>query len=40
MVDVEAGEFWVFFGGCAPLPWKIACDEDKTDVSLSTKLFW
>ena len=40
MADAEAGEFWGFFGGCAPLPSKIACDEDKTDVSLSTKLFW
>ncbi|KAJ6378393.1 hypothetical protein OIU78_028602, partial [Salix suchowensis] len=39
MADAEAGEFWGFFGGCAPLPRKIACDEDKTDVSLSTKLF-
>ncbi|KAJ6408829.1 hypothetical protein OIU84_008515 [Salix udensis] len=39
MADAEAGEFWGFLGGCAPLPRKIACDEDKTDVSLSTKLF-
>ncbi|KAB5552656.1 hypothetical protein DKX38_009967 [Salix brachista] len=39
MADAEAGEFWVFFGGFAPLPRKTASDEDKTDVSLSTKLF-
>ncbi|KAI5585415.1 hypothetical protein POPTR_006G165300v4 [Populus trichocarpa] len=39
MADAETGEFWGFFGGFAPLPRKTASDEDKTDVSLSTKLF-
>ncbi|KAJ6742869.1 VILLIN-3-LIKE [Salix viminalis] len=39
MADAEAGEFWGFFGGFAPLPRKTVSDEDKTDVSLSTKLF-
>jgi gelsolin len=40
MADAETGEFCGFFGGFAPLPRKTASDEDKTDVSLSTKLFW
>ncbi|KAF4390902.1 hypothetical protein F8388_005715 [Cannabis sativa] len=30
MADPEAGEFWGFFGGFAPLPKKAASDEDKT----------
>lgn len=39
MADAEAGEFWGFFGGFAPLPRKAVSDEDKTDVSHAAKLF-
>ncbi|XP_062077516.1 villin-4-like [Humulus lupulus] len=38
MADPEAGEFWGFFGGFAPLPKKVASDEDKTFASQPTKL--
>ncbi|XVF34161.1 hypothetical protein REPUB_Repub18cG0034700 [Reevesia pubescens] len=38
MADAETGEFWGFFGGFAPLPRKIASDEDKTVDSHPTKL--
>jgi gelsolin len=38
MADPEAGEFWGFFGGFAPLPKKAASDEDKTIGSHPTKL--
>ena len=40
MADPEAGEFWGFFGGFAPLPKKAASDEDKTIASHPTKLLW
>ncbi|KAK6944212.1 Gelsolin-like domain, partial [Dillenia turbinata] len=38
MADAEAGEFWGFFGGFAPLPRKTSSDEDKS-VDTSAKLF-
>ncbi|KAK9989703.1 hypothetical protein SO802_029942 [Lithocarpus litseifolius] len=38
MADAEAGEFWGFFGGFAPLPRKTASDEDKAVDSHPTKL--
>lgn len=40
MADADAGEFWVFFGGFAPLPRKAASSDDngKIDNVLSTKL--
>lgn len=41
MADAEAGEFWGFFGGFAPLPRKTAIIEDNNKVvdSHSTKLY-
>nr|BAC77209.1 actin filament bundling protein P-115-ABP [Lilium longiflorum] len=38
MADVEAGEFWGFFGGFAPLPRKAAFDHDRKTETLATKL--
>lgn len=40
MADADAGEFWGFFGGFAPLPRKAASSDDngKIDKVLSTKL--
>lgn len=38
MADAEAGEFWGFFGGFAPLPRKTTSDEDKAVDSHPTKL--
>ena len=40
MADAEAGEFWAFFGGFAPLPRKTTISEDNKAVdSHSTKLY-
>ncbi|XP_008781818.1 villin-5-like [Phoenix dactylifera] len=39
MADAEAGEFWGFFGGFAPLPRKVASEDDRNGVAFSTKLF-
>ncbi|KAF7806650.1 villin-4 [Senna tora] len=38
MADADAGEFWGFFGGFAPLPRKAATDDDKTVDSHPPKL--
>lgn len=40
MADAEAGEFWGFFGGFAPLPRKATSEENGKDESFSTKLLW
>lgn len=40
MADADAGEFWTFFGGFAPLPRKTAADDDKTIDSYPPKLQW
>ncbi|KAL0404642.1 UNVERIFIED_CONTAM: Villin-4 [Sesamum radiatum] len=39
MSDAETGEFWVFFGGFAPLPKKTNTDEPKSADLISSKLF-
>ncbi|XP_010928694.1 villin-3 isoform X1 [Elaeis guineensis] len=39
MADAEAGEFWGFFGGFAPLPRKAASEDAKNWEAFSTKLF-
>ncbi|KAI9078725.1 hypothetical protein K1719_039312 [Acacia pycnantha] len=38
MADADAGEFWAFFGGFAPLPRKTASDDDNTVDSQPPKL--
>ncbi|WOK92682.1 villin-4-like isoform X1 [Canna indica] len=38
MADAEAGEFWGFFGGFAPLPRKAVSEDDKKVQAFSTKL--
>ncbi|XP_054822780.1 villin-4-like [Prosopis cineraria] len=38
MADADAGEFWGFFGGFAPLPRKTASDDDSIVDSQSPKL--
>ena len=41
MADAEAGEFWGYFGGFAPLPRKAAASEiNKLVEPSSAKLFW
>lgn len=40
MADADTGEFWGLFGGFAPLPRKVASDEEKTVDSVPTKLYW
>ncbi|KAK4485582.1 hypothetical protein RD792_008225 [Penstemon davidsonii] len=39
MADAEAGEFWGFFGGFAPLPRKTNTDESKSTDIVPSKLF-
>ncbi|KAL7097492.1 hypothetical protein ACP275_10G148200 [Erythranthe tilingii] len=39
MADSEAGEFWGFFGGFAPLPRKTNTDEPKSNGVISSTLF-
>ncbi|KAH9653843.1 Villin-4 [Citrus sinensis] len=41
MADAEAGEFWGFFGGFAPLPRKMTISEENNNIvhSHSTKLY-
>ncbi|KAG1364135.1 villin-3 [Cocos nucifera] len=39
MADAEAGEFWGFFGGFAPLPRKAASEDARNGEAFSTKLF-
>ncbi|KAH9616763.1 hypothetical protein KSS87_003305 [Heliosperma pusillum] len=39
MADVEAGEFWGFFGGFAPLPRKSATDGNKKADPIPPKLY-
>ncbi|XP_074273714.1 villin-4-like [Silene latifolia] len=39
MADVEAGEFWGFFGGFAPLPRKSATDRNKKADPIPPKLY-
>ncbi|KAL7138141.1 hypothetical protein ABFS83_10G143500 [Erythranthe nasuta] len=39
MADSEAGEFWGFFGGFAPLPRKANTDEPKSNGVISSTLF-
>ncbi|KAL0359761.1 UNVERIFIED_CONTAM: Villin-4 [Sesamum angustifolium] len=39
MSDAETGEFWVFFGGFAPLPKKTTTDEPNSADLISSKLF-
>ncbi|KAJ4957491.1 hypothetical protein NE237_024602 [Protea cynaroides] len=38
MADAETGEFWSLFGGFAPLPRKVATEDDNTFDAFSTKL--
>ncbi|KAK1268696.1 Villin-4 [Acorus gramineus] len=38
MADSEAGEFWSFFGGFAPLPKKTATDDDRSTETFATRL--
>ncbi|XP_038983999.1 villin-5-like isoform X2 [Phoenix dactylifera] len=38
MADAEAGEFWGSFGGFAPLPRKVASEDDRNGEAFSTKL--
>ncbi|XP_042444241.1 villin-5-like isoform X2 [Zingiber officinale] len=38
MADAEAGEFWGFFGGFAPLPRKAASEDEKKVETFSQKL--
>ncbi|OAY85038.1 Villin-4 [Ananas comosus] len=38
MADAEAGEFWGFFGGFAPLPRKATSEENGKDESFSTNV--
>ncbi|KAK1293323.1 Villin-4 [Acorus calamus] len=38
MADSEAGEFWSFFGGFAPLPRKTATDDDRSTEAFATRL--
>ncbi|KAF9616275.1 hypothetical protein IFM89_029051, partial [Coptis chinensis] len=38
MSDAETGEFWGFFGGFAPLPRKVANEDDKTVEASPAKL--
>lgn len=40
MADVEAGEFWGFFGGFAPLPRKAALGEARNEEASPGKLLW
>lgn len=40
MGDAEAGEFWGFFGGFAPLPRKTTATDAQSTDALSTQLFW
>ncbi|KAL2232859.1 UNVERIFIED_CONTAM: Villin-4, partial [Sesamum indicum] len=39
MAEAETGEFWVFFGGFAPLPKKTNTDEPMSADLISSKLF-
>ncbi|KAG0478275.1 hypothetical protein HPP92_012994 [Vanilla planifolia] len=38
MADVDAGEFWGFFGGFAPLPRKIASEDNVNGTTTNAKL--
>ncbi|XP_072969994.1 villin-5-like isoform X2 [Typha angustifolia] len=38
MADAEAGEFWGFFGGFAPLPRKVLTEDKRKDESITAKL--
>ena len=40
MADAEAGEFWVFFGGFAPLPRRAPVDNNEKDEETTLKLLW
>jgi len=40
MADAEAGEFWGYFGGFAPLPRKTASETIKHVEPSPAKLFW
>lgn len=40
MGDAEAGEFWAFFGGFAPLPKKATVSDDQSTDAHSTQLYW
>jgi hypothetical protein len=40
MADAEAGEFWGFFGGFAPLPRRANVDSNEKDEEKTLKLLW
>lgn len=40
MADAEAGEFWGFFGGFAPLPRKTAANVAQSTDDIPPQLFW
>ena len=40
MADAEAGEFWGFFGGFAPLPRRAPVDNNEKDEETTLKLLW
>ncbi|RWW90103.1 hypothetical protein BHE74_00000761 [Ensete ventricosum] len=40
MADADAGEFWGYFGGFAPLPRKVASEGDRKAETFSAKLLW
>ena len=40
MADAEAGEFWGFFGGFAPLPKKTATNVAQSSEAFPTQLLW
>lgn len=40
MADAEAGEFWGFFGGFAPLPKKTATNDAQSTHAYPTQLLW
>ena len=40
MADAEAGEFWVFFGGIAPLPRRAPAEDKEKHEETAFKLLW
>lgn len=40
MADADAGEFWAFFGGFAPLPRRATSEAENVKEDFSAKLFW
>ena len=40
MADAEAGEFWSFFGGFAPLPRRAPAEGNEKHEETAFKLLW